>query len=402
MSASTDPGNKSAAEIEREVEATRARLTGTIEDLKERVSPGQIFEQALDYVKGSGGQEFVSNLGTSVRDNPLPVVLIGAGIAWMMMSSGRDRSRDYEPAQRLLPAPRRTASVYAGPYDRDDERPNGPSLGQRIGETASSYGRSIGDTASSYGQSVGDAASSLRDRAGDAADYARDAASAARERVGETAASLRDRAGDAAATVRDAAGNIVEQASDAYYAARDTVADAANRAGEAVSDAWRGMKERTRDMGDRAYRMAGDGYDNAPDIGEGLNRLMREQPLLVGGLGLVIGAAIGAALPNSDAEDRLMGETRDELAAKARALAAEGYQQAKDVAGEHLGKVQEAAVDAFGRVREDISANGLSPQRGAEALTQVAREVREAVEKTARDVAGQARDAASGSDKPQA
>ncbi|MFC7478747.1 DUF3618 domain-containing protein, partial [Dankookia sp. GCM10030260] len=47
MSSTTDPGNRSAAEIEREVEQTRAGLTNTLDELRERASPGQLFEQAL-------------------------------------------------------------------------------------------------------------------------------------------------------------------------------------------------------------------------------------------------------------------------------------------------------------------------------------------------------------------
>ena len=86
MSSTTDPGSRSAAEIEREVEQTRAGLTNTLDELRERASPGQLFEQALDYARSSGGNEFVRNLGTSVRDNPLPLLLIGAGIGWLMMS----------------------------------------------------------------------------------------------------------------------------------------------------------------------------------------------------------------------------------------------------------------------------------------------------------------------------
>ena len=95
----TDPGDRSSAEIEREVEATRARLTDTLEELRDRTSPGQLFEQAVDYFRSSGGTDFARNLGASVRDNPLPVLLIGAGIGWLMMSGGNDR-RTGGPADR--------------------------------------------------------------------------------------------------------------------------------------------------------------------------------------------------------------------------------------------------------------------------------------------------------------
>src|SRR3712207_3589942 len=108
-SGATDPGDRSSAEIEREVEDTRARLTGTLEQLRDRATPGQLFEQALDYAKQSGGTDFARNLAASVRDNPLPLLLIGAGIGWLMLSDRRQGGTGGGTAgdhrQRALPPP---------------------------------------------------------------------------------------------------------------------------------------------------------------------------------------------------------------------------------------------------------------------------------------------------------
>ena len=53
---------------------------------------------------------------------------------------------------------------------------------------------------------------------------------------------------------------------------------------------------------------------------------------MLAGLGIALGAAVGALLPSSETEDRLMGETSDELKGRAQDLAAEQYQKAKTVA----------------------------------------------------------------------
>ena len=45
-----DTGGRSAAEIEREVEQSRNRLTDTVQELRDRVSPTQMAEQAMDWV----------------------------------------------------------------------------------------------------------------------------------------------------------------------------------------------------------------------------------------------------------------------------------------------------------------------------------------------------------------
>jgi hypothetical protein len=44
---------------------------------------------------------------------------------------------------------------------------------------------------------------------------------------------------------------------------------------------------------------------------QGLDYVVRDQPLILGAIGLAVGAAVGALIPNTEAENRLMGETRD-------------------------------------------------------------------------------------------
>ena len=86
--------NKSSAQLEREAEQTRSQLAATLEELRGRVSPGQLLDQTLDFARDSNAGEFVRNLGRDARDNPLPLALIGTGIAWLMMTNGRRRGDD--------------------------------------------------------------------------------------------------------------------------------------------------------------------------------------------------------------------------------------------------------------------------------------------------------------------
>lgn len=83
----TDAHNRSSSELEREVEDSRARVNETLNEIRDRMSPGQIVDEVVTFAKNNGGADFARNLGNQARDNPLPVVLIGAGIAWLM--SGR-------------------------------------------------------------------------------------------------------------------------------------------------------------------------------------------------------------------------------------------------------------------------------------------------------------------------
>lgn len=78
---------KSPAEIQRELERTRAEMAVTIQQLENDLSPGQLFDRALSLAKDNGATEFLDNLWLSVRSNPLPVALVGVGIVWLAQAS---------------------------------------------------------------------------------------------------------------------------------------------------------------------------------------------------------------------------------------------------------------------------------------------------------------------------
>ena len=59
---------------------------------------------------------------------------------------------------------------------------------------------------------------------------------------------------------------------------------------------------------------------------------LREQPLVAGLAAIALGAIIGAAIPETDKENALMGETRDRLLDRAENVAREGVNRAKHVA----------------------------------------------------------------------
>src|SRR6516164_9175691 len=77
-------------QLEREAEVTRWRLSQTLEELRGRMTPGQAVDQLLDYTRNGPAHEFLRNLGREVRENPMPLVLIGIGIAWLMIANAAD------------------------------------------------------------------------------------------------------------------------------------------------------------------------------------------------------------------------------------------------------------------------------------------------------------------------
>ena len=76
-------------QFEREAEETRSQLAGKLDELRERVTPGRVVDQLLDYAQNGAAGEFLRNLGREARENPMPIVLIGIGIAWLIVASSR-------------------------------------------------------------------------------------------------------------------------------------------------------------------------------------------------------------------------------------------------------------------------------------------------------------------------
>lgn len=80
MTAETD-------KIEQDINRSRHALNDTIEQLGGKLSPGQIVDEALGLARGQLGS-LTANLGKQVRDNPLPLLLIGAGIGMLVLNRG--------------------------------------------------------------------------------------------------------------------------------------------------------------------------------------------------------------------------------------------------------------------------------------------------------------------------
>jgi ElaB/YqjD/DUF883 family membrane-anchored ribosome-binding protein len=86
----TTNGQRRPQDILAQIDRTRGDMDSTLRAIEQRLSPGQLLDQGLDYLRHSGGNEFVSNLGGSVRDNPVPVALVGIGLAWLMAAGRSD------------------------------------------------------------------------------------------------------------------------------------------------------------------------------------------------------------------------------------------------------------------------------------------------------------------------
>ncbi|MDG4882761.1 hypothetical protein [Mesorhizobium sp. WSM4884] len=185
--------DKSAAELEREAEATRARVVATAESIRDRMTAGQLFDEFTGLFAASGGSEMVRNLKAQVRDNPLPLTVIGVGLAWLMLGRGTS-------AATLAPG----YATHGGSGRHDGVSAAGMSA--MASDTAASVGDAAGEAAGSGSGMVSGAAGTMSDMASSAAGTVSDMAGGAAETLTNSAAA----AADIAATARRSAYNLME------------------------------------------------------------------------------------------------------------------------------------------------------------------------------------------------
>jgi Protein of unknown function (DUF3618) len=286
---------KYSAQLEREAERNRAEVEQTLEEIRSRLRPGQLMDQLVDYARDGAGGEFYGNLKRQVAENPLPVTVIGAGLAWLALSSNSSH-------------PRRAQSG-AVDYGATSERARGTV--REAERRASALGEHLSDSVESTSGAISDTAQSVTDTA----------------RRGT--ARLRNAASSAGATVSD-------RLSSAYSSATD----AASRATQSVSSAGHGLADRGRSFAE----------------------FCREQPLVLAGIGVALGAALGAVLPTTEAEDRLMGDAADETKERMQGIVGEQTDKAKAIAEDAADKAIAGAQETANSTLDSLETKS-SPSR---------------------------------------
>ena len=343
----TSDHDKSASELEDEVNQERRKVASTIDALQEKISVGGIVDQIMGAVTEHGG-DVGRNVGRTLKNNPLPLALTGIGLAWLMASSNSPppSSRSRYDDDELYGDPRRYRRV--DPYDdRYDDVTAYPPTGSTtstgtVGSHPTSYAtgtRPAGYTSAGGTTSTATSSSSgsgIKDAVQDRAASAKSAAASARDTVADRAASARD-------AVRDGAQSASDTVRDGAHSAGEAIRDGSHRIGESVSRAGEEVRYRAGRAGDRAAQMGRSARD-------GFDTMMYEQPLVIGALALAVGAAIGGALPRTRREDELMGEHRDRFLDQAEAAAMDQVEKGRAVADRVVEETRTMADEAAGTV----------------------------------------------------
>jgi hypothetical protein len=115
--------------------------------------PGRVVDQVIDYTRDSPAVEFFRNLGREVRENPLPVMLVGIGITWLLLATNRTSRAAIAAAADNLAIGTATGAFV-----------------NRTSEWGQQTAARVADPASDVASTVGDKTAELAGRACDAAD----------------------------------------------------------------------------------------------------------------------------------------------------------------------------------------------------------------------------------------
>jgi hypothetical protein len=253
----------------------------------------------------------------------------------------------------------------------------GQAVTQKASEVASDLSDEVSRRARDFGDQIGGSASQAKTYASDqlervsavvsgSADQVNRAADAAGATLASNSQKLREKATSFAASASDRATELREEglrtANSATATAKDIVSgtssaarNAVGTAGDAGLDAARAVREKASDLTERA--------------GKTLFETIEQNPLLVAGVGLLVGGLIASALPRSDIEDDLVGGTSTAAKRRAQAAASQGFDVARNAVGE-----------VYDQTARQAEAEGLTPDGIGKAAQDIGQRVRRVAE----------------------
>jgi len=298
--------HRTSEQIERDIAENRERLTDSVESLQDRFSLDGIIEQVGSQLQDNG-TEIARRVGQTLKDNPMGIALVGAGLAVLAMGGGQSK-----PAQKSqMSSPARQA-------------PNTPGEGMPYRGSRAGYGAYDNQNMGWLGdEEPGD----------DHESYFSAAQQAAMNAIGKTREALLEQIESAKDQASKVGARLAEGTEDMSRSAQERVVVARLKALQAQA--------RFKSRMARAQTSAGSFYDR--------------QPLAAGAMAFAAGAAIAASLPRTQQEDNLLGEYRDRLVDDARKVLEEERAKLERVAKTTSEEAKKTATKAFKKEHDDAA-----------------------------------------------
>lgn len=319
-------GEKSTAELEAEINQIRAEMDSTLTAIERRFSPGEVLDRALHSIKG-GPSEYATNLGRSIRDNPLPSALVGIGLGWLFLSeaglthtaaekTGEWKESSGEVAGRAKGKLQQASHSLSERLHQTGERlhevrEKARGTGGKLTENVSTVGQTIRDNpipAVLAGIGLGWLFLSRAPVAGVAA-----------ERTGE---------------FQEAGHRMASRAREKFQATSHTVSERMHGTGEKA----RGTREKLSGQAQILRERAQAVRERAQQARGGYRQIREEKPLLLMAMGAAVGILVGIVLPISRKEKEKLGGAGAEILSRGKRVA--------EQAAEKAGYVASAAAEA--------------------------------------------------------
>ena len=193
--------DKSAAELELDAEAARAQVADTAESIRSKMSPGQLIDEFAGLFTGGDGAATLTTLKAQVRDNPLPLTLVGAGLAWLMLGGG-------------------TSAGESSYNDRGARRSRDNSGSQfRSGKSQTGFGEYLGSGGSTGSQQ--DNSSLVTSALDSATTFAEGVVDAGKSAIDSATGAVTDAGGRLAGTTSEMGSNVGEMTQRARQSAQE-------------------------------------------------------------------------------------------------------------------------------------------------------------------------------------
>jgi Protein of unknown function (DUF3618) len=267
-------------EVERlveDIEETREEMTGTVEEIGDRLDPSNIVENAKETVKAAtvgkvedmaqsaeqmAGEatETVREVSSSMIDtitrNPIPAAMVGLGIGWLVMSNRSNQNgsqwRSGSQGYRSGAHAYRSGSDYGAGSEYGSQYRSGSQQGSDGSGVLEQAQRRVGSIASDAQQTV-DKATGEMSRMADEVPYQ---VRAQADQLGRTASEMYNSNPLAVGAIAVAVGTAIGLALPATQFERRTVgqpvSEAMSRAGEVATEKLGEVEDQARELEEQA------------------------------------------------------------------------------------------------------------------------------------------------------
>lgn len=304
---------RSPEEIESDISRTRSHLDETLHELEQRLSPQQWMNGTVEYFRQGGANAAMANLSNTVRHHPVPVMLTGVGLGWLILSQRKSRRGSPEPDDDHSAFPVASTTSHVPPSEQITATP------RSAGAEASTAGiTSTGTDPATVGASATSSPATPN--------VGRESNQGGNSKLDAAKSRAQQMAGNARSSTQQLTGNVKGRAQTMMSNVREK------------SGHMKGAGQSTRNMSRNVSQ-------KAQGACEQTTHFIQDHPLVAGAMGIALGAALGSLVPTTRVENERLGGFRDKAVDRANEV---GHQQVEKTQA----KMSEKADEVQARVHD--------------------------------------------------